>query len=123
MATIVHFDIGADDTNRAQQFYERLFGWTFTSLPTPMAYSLIATTDVNGVPGVGGGMAKRGSQGAGIVTFFGVTSIDQSLTQVEQLGGKITQPKQSVPGFGYMAVCQDTEKNVFGLFQEDSTAR
>jgi predicted enzyme related to lactoylglutathione lyase len=123
MATLVHFDISADDTGRAQRFYQQLLGWTFTSLPAPMEYTMIATTDVNGAPGVGGGMAKRTGQGPGIVNFFGVASVDQSLKQVEQLGGKVVQPKQPVPGFGYMAVCQDTESNVFGLFQDDPTAR
>jgi len=123
MATLVHFDISADDPGRAQRFYQQLLGWTFTSLPAPMDYTMIATTDVSGAPGVGGGLAKRTGQAPGIVNFFGVASVDQSLKQVEQLGGKVVQPTQPVPGFGYMAVCQDTESNVFGLFQDDPTAR
>jgi predicted enzyme related to lactoylglutathione lyase len=72
---------------------------------------------------VGGGLAKRAGQGPGMVNFMGVVSVDSSLEQVQQLGGRVVQPKQTVPGFGYMAVCLDTENNVFGLFQEDPTAR
>jgi predicted enzyme related to lactoylglutathione lyase len=66
------------------RFYQQLLGWTFTSLPAPMEYTMIATTDVSGAPGVGGGIAKRTAQGRGIVTFFGVASVDESLKQGER---------------------------------------
>ena len=60
MATIVHFDIAADDPQRAKNFYESLFGWKIEQPPGPMEYYLIETEDLNGVPGLGGGMGKRG---------------------------------------------------------------
>ena len=98
MVTIVHFDISADETQRAQRFYERLFGWTFNSLPAPTGYSMIATTDLNGAPGVADGMAKRTGQGSGIVNFMGVASVDSSSDQVEQRGDQLAATSRQAAG-------------------------
>lgn len=123
MATIVHFDIGADDMHRARNFYEQLFGWKFMQLPPPMDYQLIGTAGLDGKPGVGGGLMKRDEQGrTGITNFIGVDSVDDALAKVKALGGRALSDKMTVPGFGYMATCLDTEGNLFGLFHEDPQA-
>lgn len=118
MATIIHFDISADDTERAKKFYSELFGWKFDLLPGPTPYYLIATKDLEGKPGTGGGMAKRTDPRQGIVNFIGVASIDQVLEKLKKLGGKVLQEKQVVPGYGLLAICTDTENNTIGLFEE-----
>ena len=119
MATIVHFDISAENPERAKSFYEKLFGWKITLLPGPMNYYLIETSDLNGKNGIGGGMAKRENPDqTGINNFIGVSSVDESLKKVTDLGGKVIQQIQEVPGWGYLALCRDTENNVFGLFEE-----
>ena len=40
MATIIHFDVSADNPMRAKGFYEKLFDWKFELLPGPMNYYL-----------------------------------------------------------------------------------
>lgn len=120
MATIIHFDISADNPERAKQFYETLLGWKFNLLPGPMAYYLVETRGLDGKPGPGGGMAKRTGEQQGITNFMGVASIDASLMQVKQLGGKVIGEKQAIPGYGNLAVCMDTENNIFGLFEEQT---
>ena len=124
MATIIHFDLSADNLTRAKEFYEKLFDWSLQLLPGPMNYYLIETKDLQGQPGVGGGMSKRENPTqVGITNFVGVASIDQSVKKVEELGGKVIQPKQVLPGWGYLAVCLDTENNSIGLFQEDKNTK
>ena len=123
MATIVHFDVPADDLERAKAFYAFLFGWTFEQPPGFPDYYLISTTGTDGSPGVGGGMGKRGAPGQRMSNVFGVVSIDASLEEVVRLGGRVTQSKMTVPGFGYMALCEDTEGNSFGLWEEDAGAK
>lgn len=118
MATFVHFDISADDMNRAKQFYSKLFGWKFTDLSSAMNYSLIETTGLSGQKGLGGGLGKRGGSQGGIVNYIGVKSIDETIPMILSLGGKVIQGKQPVPGWGFLAVCQDTEHNTFGIFEE-----
>jgi predicted enzyme related to lactoylglutathione lyase len=58
MPTIVHFDVPAEDIESAKKFYSGLLGWKFESFPE-MEHNLITTTNLDGTPGVGGGMGKR----------------------------------------------------------------
>ncbi len=122
MATIVHFDLPADDPERAKIFYSSLFGWTFELAPGFTDYYLIGTTADDGSPGIGGGMGKRGMPDQKISNYIGVSSIDTSLTEVVRLGGKILLPKMAVQKFGYLAMCEDTEGNTFGLWEVDPEA-
>lgn len=119
MATIVHFDVPAENPERAKNFYAGLFGWKFQLVPE-FQYNLIATTNLDGTPGIGGGLGKRMDPSQRMQNYFGVKSIDESMRQVTALGGKLVTPKMPVPGVGWLANCIDTEGNSFGLFQEDT---
>ena len=123
MPTIVHFDISADDPARAKKFYESLFDWKMMGPPGMPDYYLIETADLEGKSGVGGGLAKRGDPSQGITNYIGVSSIDEYITKVEALGGKLVQPKTAVPGWGFLAACLDTEGNMFGLWQDDQASQ
>jgi len=118
MATIIHFDISADDLQRAKNFYEKLFGWSFTKFPnSPQEYFLIETKTSSGEKGITGGMAKREKAWQKITNFIQVDSIDKSMSDVISLGGQITEPKTAIPTIGYIAGCKDTEDNIFGLIE------
>lgn len=119
MPTITHFDIPAGNQERAKTFYEKLFDWKIQLLPGPEPYYLIETKALNGDTGTGGGISKRENVSqTGINNFIGVSSIDESIKKVIELGGKVIQDKQTLPGWGYLALCTDTENNTFGLFEE-----
>lgn len=118
MAAIVHFDVPAEDVGRAKKFYSALFGWKFESFPE-MEYNLITTTNLDGTPGVGGGMGKRMDPSQRITNYFGVQSIDEAMKEVRRLGGTLLTGKMAVPGMGYLANCMDTEGNPFGLWEAD----
>jgi predicted enzyme related to lactoylglutathione lyase len=45
MPTIVHFDLAADDIERAKKFYEKLFDWKFNRVQMPEPFYLIETED------------------------------------------------------------------------------
>jgi uncharacterized protein len=122
MSTIVHFDVPAENIDRAKKFYSGLLGWKFESWPG-MEYNLITTTNLEGVPGVGGGMGKRMDPSQRMVNYFGVKSIDDAIQQVKSLGGRMLTDKMTVPSMGYLANCVDTEGNTFGLWEENSEAR
>ena len=122
MSTIVHFDVPAEDIERAKKFYSTLLGWKFESFPE-MQYNLITTTNLDGTPGVGGGMGKRMEPSQRMMNYFGVSSIESAMKQVKSLGGKILTDKMAVPRMGYLVNCVDTEGNLFGLWEEDTKAR
>ena len=122
MPTIVHFDIPAEDTERAKKFYSALFGWKFESFPE-MQYNLITTTNLDGTPGVGGGLGKRMDPSQRMMNYFGVASIEAAMKKVKSLGGTFVSEKMAVPGMGWLVNCQDTEGNMFGLWEEDQKAK
>ena len=122
MGTIVHFDLPADDMERAKKFYSGLFGWKFQKAPGEMEYYLIETTDLEGKTGVGGGMGPKQPGNMGMTNYIDVDSVEECIEKVERLGGKVLMPKTTVPGFGYLALCKDTEGNTFGLWKTDESA-
>ena len=122
MPTIVYLQIPSDDIERSKKFYTQLFGWKIDKSPeanTPegMENWSITTTDHNGKEALGGGMSKRQMPQQQITNFIDVKSVDEYLSKMERLGGKVVVPKTYVPGMGYYAVCIDTENNSFGIFE------
>ncbi len=122
MATIAHFEIPADDIERAKEFYTQLFDWKIEKHDGPMDYWLISTTDAKGEKGLDGGMMQRQAPDHPITNYVEVNSVDEYIAKVENLKGTIIVPKTPVTGVGYFAVCQDTEKNMFGIWETDPTA-
>jgi uncharacterized protein len=135
MPTIVHFEIPADDVERAKKFYSDLFGWKMEKWPgtdskdtssssSNMEYWIISTTDSKGnKASIGGGMMKRQEQHQHITNFIDVNSVDEYSSMIKKLGGKVVVSKMAVPGMGYFAVCHDTENNSFGIWESNESAK
>ncbi len=124
MPTIVHFEIPTDNLGRAKKFYGELFDWKFEKMGGPIEYEMITTTNGKGEKAVGGGMMKRQNPGQqGITNYIDVPSIDQYVSKVQKLGGKVIMPKSPVPDMGYFAVCLDTENNTFALWEVNTKAK
>lgn len=122
MPRVIHFEIPADDPARAISFYEKVFGWVIQKWEGPTEYWLI-TTGPASEPGIDGGLARRTDPTTCTENTIGVASLDEYLQRIEANGGKIIRPKAAVPGVGWLAYCEDTEGNRFGLMQEDPTAK
>ena len=114
--------MSADDPERAIAFYENVFGWIFNKWEGPMEYWLISTGPES-EPGIDGGLARRMDPASGTESTIGVASVDEAVAKIEANGGKVIRPKSAVPGIGWLAYCQDTEGNTFGLMQDDPTAK
>lgn len=119
---VVHFEIPADDTDRAQKFYREAFGWSVDAAPG-MDYALLGTVPVTdqGVPtepgGINGGMMRREGIWAHPVVTIEVDDIEAALKRVEQLGGTVARGSMPVGPIGFAAYFTDTEGNLMGLFQ------
>jgi len=121
-ASIVWFEIPADDIARAKKFYGALFGWKINPLPaSPMPdYQHIDTGGADASPD--GGMIKRMHPNHTITSYVLVPSVTKHMAKVEKLGGGICKPKTAVPGMGYFAICNDTEGNTFALWERNEDA-
>ena len=120
---VVHFEIPADDTERARTFYSEAFGWNLMPVPD-LDYTMVGTTpsDETGAPtepgAINGGMFKRSSDFPQTpVITVDVEDIDAALSRVEELGGSTVSPKIPVADMGFAAYFKDTEGNVMGLWQ------
>jgi hypothetical protein len=120
MPTVVHFEIPADNVDRAKEFYTELFGWKIEEATGMGGYWLITTS---GQKAVGGGIMERQNPQQTITNYIDVSSADEYAAKIEKLGGKIVVPKRAVPGMGYFAICLDTENNVFGIWEDNKNAR
>ena len=122
MPRVVHFEIGLDEAERALSFYREVFGWQAQKWEGPEDYWLLVTGDEG--PGINGGLYRRheGMRFNAYVNTIDVPSIEDYLARVEAAGGKAVTKKITLPGVGYLAYCQDTEGNTFGIMQADSTA-
>ena len=122
MGGVVHFEIPADDEDRARKFYQSAFGWTFQVLPE-MEYSLAMTTPLNdqGIPAepgaINGGIFRRGDMLQAPVVTIDVDDIDAALEQIGRTGGETVRGRMEVPGSGWNAYFRDSEGNVIGLWQ------
>ncbi len=120
----VHFDITAQNPERAVKFYGDAFGWKFQKWDAGGQPYWLVTTGEDPEPGINGGLSQRSSGGAAAtLNTIGVHSIDEAVSMVVECGGKITTPKGPIPGVGWYAEFTDTEGNKLGLMQEDRSAK
>ena len=113
---LTHLEIPADDPDRARDFYQRLFGWSFQEMPGYAGYHLF-TTPV-GQEGMGGAIGKRGeSAPEALRTYVHVDSVDAALQRAVELGGSIVEPKADVPGQGFYGIFRDTEANELAVWE------
>jgi predicted enzyme related to lactoylglutathione lyase len=119
---IVHFDISAEKPEQLTTSYMTVFDWKIAKWEGPVEYWLIATGNED-EPGIDGGLSRREDAEPSTVNTIAVPSIDEYVTKVEEHGGVIVDPKHAVPGVGWMASFRDPEGNVFGLMQEDTSAK
>ncbi len=122
MPRVVHFEIYADDLDRAEKFYTETFGWTVDRLEGEGFVYHMVNTGEEPAQGINGGLIQRPDPGAVINIILDVPSVDEYTARITQAGGILLAPKFAVPGVGYAAYFRDTEGNPFGIFQDDTTA-
>lgn len=120
MGRVIHFELSADDPERAAKFYREVFRWKIEKWSGSQDYWLI-TTGESKEPGIDGGLMPRQHPGASTVNSIEVDSVDATVEMVEKAGGKVVAPKMTIAGVGYLAYLQDTEGNVFGVMQPDTS--
>ncbi|MEK7156567.1 MAG: VOC family protein [Patescibacteria group bacterium] len=130
MNRVVHFEIQADDPERAAKFYREIFGWEITKFDSPaMEYWLVMTAPKDSKePGINGGLLRRNAkvEGKGVNAFVctaQVDNIDGTIKKILAAGGTEAMPKFALTGMAWQAYYLDTEGNIFGVHQVDSNAK
>jgi predicted enzyme related to lactoylglutathione lyase len=125
MARPVHFEIHADDPQRAIEFYTAVFGWTVNQY-ADQQYWLVSTGPTD-EPGIDGAILPRmgdrpapGAPVVGMVNTMQVDDLDASLSKAFARGGVLTLDKMVIPGVGTVAYVLDSEANVIGMLQPEA---
>jgi predicted enzyme related to lactoylglutathione lyase len=121
----IFFEIHADNTQRAANFYQSVFGWRFTRNPAaPIEYFDIETGHSRA------GLLKRPVKtpppGHGLNAFvcsMEVEDFDAVAARIMAHGGQVALEKFPVPGRCWQGYFIDTEGNTFGIFEVDESAR
>ncbi len=131
MSRVVHFEIQAEDVERAKAFYAAALGWEFQdwSEMTGTTYWGIVTGPEDQL-GINGGLLQRPAaapgQGHGTnayVCTVQVDDYDESERRILDAGGTLALPKAALAGVAWQGYYLDTEGNTFGIHQPDPEAK
>ena len=134
MPTIVHFEIPSDNLERTRKFYSELFAWKMEKMHGmgQVEYWAFSTSSRDKGSGdditsndseqrtISGGMMERQMPQEPIMIYIGVDSVTEYSNKVARLGGKVIKQKTEVPGYGWFAICTDTENNGFALWEANT---
>ncbi len=119
MNAIGWFDIYVDDLDRAAAFYEKVLGQKLEPMGDPTGESQMMSFPADmGRYGAAGALTKSAHAGPGVggtIVYFASQDCAVEAGRVADAGGQIVRPKFSIGEFGWVALCQDTEGNMFGL--------
>ena len=121
MNAISWFELPAIDIERAQKFYEKIFGITMLNVDNPNL-QMRAFPFENIMDGVSGALVcnkdfytPTANQGA-LLYLNANPDLQQVLDKVSEAGGKVFIPKTKInDNFGFMAIFLDSEGNRVGL--------
>ena len=119
---VVHFEVQADNVERAKGFYEKAFGWKIEQWMSKEKGGMDYWGLITGAkeePGINGGMYLRPAEKP-LHTYdctISVDDIDKAIADVKASGGSIEGEKMQIPNVGWFARGVDTEGNIFGLMQ------
>lgn len=132
MSRVVHFEVQADDLERARAFYGAVFGWEFQDWSSAAGGSPYwgIVTGPDDQPGINGGLLQRPAATPGTgqgtnayVCTMGVEDYDATERKILDAGGQVALPKMALTGMAWQGYYLDPEGNTFGIHQPDPEAK
>jgi uncharacterized protein len=121
------FEIPTTDINRAQKFYETIFGIVMIPMDLPNIKMRMfplddMMTQVGGALVDSGGFHKASATDGPLIYLNANPDVQNVLDKVVAAGGSIMVPKTEIsPDYGFMAVFMDTEGNRVALHSVPSS--
>jgi predicted enzyme related to lactoylglutathione lyase len=124
MGRVVHFEIHADDMDRAEGFYTSVFGWEVQRFDGPIDYRLL-NTGSKSQTGIDGALVERRQaiDGQAVIAFVCTVDVDDIAAteqKVKDAGGEQVVDRHEIPEVGQLSYFKDTEGNIFGALQAAS---
>ena len=109
------------DTDAAKKFYGALFGWTVNELPLGPNDPPYLMFQKDGKDVAAGYVLQPEQRAQGVPPYWGnyvaVTSVDEIAAKATQLGATVIMPPMDVMESGRMAIIQDPQGAIFGVWQ------
>jgi len=119
MNSVVHFEIPAEDLQRARQFYQNVFDWQMHDFdPNNIMVSTVKTGE-DGMPqgiGINGGIYKPDSPKTPTIVID-VPDIDAHIEKLTAHGGTLIDEVATIGDMGKYCRFKDTEGNLIALWQ------
>ena len=114
------FEIPTTDINRAQKFYETIFGISMITMDLPniqmRMFPIEDPMNIGGALVYNKDFYKPSSSDGPLIYLNGNPDVQNILDKVEGAGGQVVVPKTEIsPDYGHMAVLLDTEGNRIAL--------
>ena len=107
---VVHAEIRTADPDATRAFFSKLFDWSYSDGAYP-GYTFVDTGVDGALPTA---ISPLQGDGDAVLFFVGVVDVDAALKRAEELGGRIVQPTQSVPGVSF-GVLADPQGHLVGV--------
>ena len=121
MGRVSHFEISSDNPERAIKFYQGVFGWDVNQWGDQEYWMLSTGTEAEGINGAI--MPRPDYAGnTSVVNTIMVDDLVATVAKIEAHGGSVVVPKMAIPEMGYLVYFRDSEGNVLGVMQADSSA-
>ena|ERR1043166_3508891 len=127
---VVHFEIKADNPQRAMKFYKEVFDWNFQQWGEQQYWIVMTAEKDSQEPGINGGLlprpARLGVKECGANAFVCTVQVDdfeQTAAKINAAGGMVAMPKFALPGMAWQGYFLDPEGNTFGVHQADENAK
>lgn len=120
MNPVVHFEIPAEDMQRAEKFYREVFGWQMNKMMDDYIIATTIDSDENGPTkpgGINGAIAKKSDTYQHPDIVIEVPSLEDYLEKVKTYDCEVVTEPTAVAEMGRFAMFKDTEGNMTGLWQ------
>jgi uncharacterized protein len=122
MDKVTWFELPADDTKRANDFYNKVFGWKLSDMGGGASMAVTTASDDQGAPAepgaINGDISPRTKALPHPLIVITVQDLDAKIKMVEAAGGNVVSPRQEIAEMNAAyAVVADTEGNAVGLWQ------
>jgi uncharacterized protein len=122
MDKVTWFELPADDTQRANDFYSKVFGWQLSAMGGGSMMAVTTPSDNQGAPtgagAINGDISPRGKALPHPLLVISVENIEEKVKAIEAEGGQVIMPRTEMAEMNAVyAVVSDTEGNALGLWQ------
>ena len=118
---VVHWELWSKQPQKLGEFYARVFDWQVQEVPE-LQYHMVDTASDG--KGIGGGIMQpqEGPWPGNMVLYVAVDDLVPALERVRAAGGKVVVERQEIPGMGALALFEDPDGRVLGLWQVSAAA-